>query len=203
VVHESGGIGVAGAPATALAWAELAAAGNDPARRPMNWEFGLQASLDFEQAGGTFPFGAHLAVVEIDSETGRVELLRHVTVDDCGNMVNPLLVYGQLHGGIANGLAQALFEGIVYDDDGNPLTANLMDYAMPSAAEFPSFEVNNTVTPTHLNPLGAKGVGESGTLGATPAVHNAVVDALSHLGVRDVVMPLSAQRVWQTIRQTR
>ncbi len=201
VVFEGARLGVAGAPASAIGWADLAAAGNDPARRPMNWEFGLSAALDYDQGGGTYPFGTHIAVVEIDSETGHVELLRHVAVDDCGNTVNPMIVRGQLHGGIANGLGQALYEAVVYDDDGNPLTANLMDYAMPSAAELPSFEVEPTVTPTHMNPLGAKGVGESGTLGATPAVHNAVVDALSHLGVRDVLMPFSAQRIWTAIRE--
>ncbi len=200
VLFEGARLGVAGAPASALGWAELAIAGEDPARRPMNWEFGLVAALDYDQGGGTFPFGTHLAVVEIDSETGHVELLRHVAVDDCGNVVNPMLVRGQLHGGIANGIGQAMYEEIVYDDDGNPLTANLMDYAMPSAAELPGFEIEPTVTPTHMNPLGAKGVGESGTLGATPAVHNAVVDALSHLGVRDVRMPFGAQRIWRAIR---
>ncbi len=203
VVHSGERIGVAGAPATALSWAELAVAANDVQRRPTNWEFGLSCALDFDQAGGTFPFGAHVAVVEIDTETGNVVLQRLVAVDDCGNIINPLLVHGQLHGGIANGAGLALFEGIEYDVDGNPLTANLMDYAMPSAAEFPSFEVASTVTPTPMNPLGAKGVGESGTLGATPAVHNAVVDGLSYLGVRDVDMPLSAQRVWRAIESVR
>ena len=119
--------------------------------------------------------------------------MRHVAVDDCGRILNPLLVAGQQHGGIAQGVAQALCEGVAYDDDGNPLTANLMDYAMPSAAEFPSFEASNTETPTPLNPLGAKGIGESGTIGSTPAVQNAVVDAVSHLGVRHIDMPLTAR----------
>ena len=134
----------------------------------------LAYALDFNQGEATFPFGAHVAVVEIDIETGRVELLRHVAVDDCGRVLNPMLVAGQQHGGIAQGVAQALWEGVAYDDDGNPLTANLMDYAMPSAAELPSFEASNTETPTPLNPLGAKGIGESGTIGSTPAVQNAV-----------------------------
>jgi carbon-monoxide dehydrogenase large subunit len=138
--------------------------------------------------------------VEVDTETGAIELVRHVAVDDCGRVLNPLLVRGQQHGGIAQGVAQALFEGVVYDDDGNPLTGNLMDYAMPSAAELPAFEAVNTETPTPLNPLGAKGIGESGTIGSTPAVHNAVVDAVAHLGVRHIDMPLSAQRVWHAIR---
>ncbi len=158
------------------------------------------AELDFNQGEATYPFGAHIAVVEVDTETGRVELLRHVAVDDCGRVINPLLVAGQQHGGIAQGVAQALYEGVLYDDDGNPLTANLMDYAMPSAAELPSFEASNTETPTPLNPLGAKGIGEAGTIGSTPAAQNAVVDALSIFGIRHLDMPLTSERVWQAIR---
>ena len=160
-------------------WAELAAAANDPPAARRAWSRGSRTSSTSTRATSTFPFGAHVAVVEVDTETGRVELLRHVAVDDCGRILNPLLVAGQQHGGIAQGVAQALFEGVQYDDDGNPLTANLMDYAMPSAAELPTFEASNTETPTPLNPLGAKGIGESGTIGSTPAVQNAVVDALS------------------------
>jgi carbon-monoxide dehydrogenase large subunit len=200
VVHEGGALGVAGVPATALGWAELATAASDAARCPDDWDGGLAAELDFNQGEATYPFGAHVAVVEVDTETGRVELVRHVAVDDCGRILNPLLVAGQQHGGIAQGIAQALYEGVVYDDDGNPLTANLMDYAMPSAAELPSFEAMNTETPTPLNPLGAKGIGESGTIGSTPAVQNAVIDALSHLGVRHLDMPLTSERVWRAIR---
>ena len=166
-------------PASALSWAELAAPRRTTRRaaRPA-WSRALAHELDFNQGEATFPFGAHIAVVEVDTETGRVELLRHIAVDDCGRILNPLLVAGQQHGGIAQGVAQALYEHVQYDDDGNPLTGNLMDYAMPSAAELPSFEVCNTETPTPLNPLGAKGIGESGTIGSTPAVQNAVVDAL-------------------------
>jgi len=201
VLHEGGKVGVAGVPATALGWAELAHAAADANRRPPEWEGGLHAELDFNQGEATFPFGAHVAVVEVDTETGRVELLRHIAVDDCGRILNPLLVRGQQHGGIAQGVAQALYEGFVYDDDGNPLTGNLLDYAMPSAAEFPSFEASNTETPTPLNPLGAKGIGESGTIGSTPAVQNAVVDAVSHLGIRHIDMPLTAERVWRAIRE--
>ncbi len=200
VVHDDGGVGVAGAPASALTWAELAIAAGDDGERPDDMEPALRAELDFNQGEATYPFGAHVAVVEVDTETGRVELLRHVAVDDCGRVLNPLLVAGQQHGGIAQGVAQALYEGVVYDDDGNPRTANLMDYAIPSAAEFPSFEASNTETPTPLNPLGAKGIGESGTIGSTPAVQNAVVDALSVYGIRHVDMPLTSERVWQAIR---
>ncbi len=201
VVMPGAGLGVAGVPASALGWSELAAAAKDPARLPDGMEPGLDHALDFDQGEASFPFGAHIAVVEVDTETGRVEHVRHVAVDDCGRVLNPMLVAGQQHGGIAQGSAQALWEGVAYDEDGNPLTANLMDYAMPSAAELPSFETSNTETPTPLNPLGAKGVGESGTIGSAPAVQNAVVDAVSHLGIRHIDMPLTARKVWEAIER--
>jgi aerobic carbon-monoxide dehydrogenase large subunit len=200
IVLDDGSFSVAGVPAAALSWAELAQAVHDDSRRPPDMEPALAVALDFNQGEATFPFGTHVAVVEVDLETGRVELLRHIAVDDCGRIINPLLVAGQQHGGIAQGIAQALFEEVVYDVDGNPLTATLMDYAIPSAAEFPSFEASNTVTPTPLNPLGAKGIGESGTVGSTPAVHNAVIDAVSHLGIRHIDMPLTPERVWRAIQ---
>jgi carbon-monoxide dehydrogenase large subunit len=196
VVTDDGRLGVAGVPSTALPWAEVArAAASEGAP--------LSAELDVTQKGATFPFGAHIAVVEVDTETGRVELVRHVAVDDCGRIINPLIVAGQQHGGVAQGAAQALWEQMVYDADGNPLTTNLMDYAMPSAAELPSFETANTQTPSPLNPLGAKGIGESGTIGSTPAVQNAVIDALAHLGVRHLDMPCTAERVWRAIQAAR
>jgi carbon-monoxide dehydrogenase large subunit len=132
-----------------------------------------------------------------------VRPLRHIAVDDCGRIVNPLLVTGQQHGGIAQGMAQALWEEVVFDADGNPLTTNLADYAMPSAAEVPSFETYNTETPTPRNPLGAKGIGESGTIGSTPSVHNAVIDAVAHLGVRHIAMPCTPERVWRAIQSAR
>jgi carbon-monoxide dehydrogenase large subunit len=188
VVVMDGGVGVAGVPASALTWAQLAQ------REP------IQAISDFEQEGATFPFGAHVAVVEVDLDTGRVTPVRHVAVDDCGRILNPLIVTGQQHGGIAQGVAQALWEQYVYDDDGNPLTSTLTDYAMPSAAELPSFEASNTETPSPRNALGAKGIGESGTIGSTPAVQSAVVDALSHLGVRHIDIPCTAERVWAAVR---
>jgi carbon-monoxide dehydrogenase large subunit len=199
IVVGEGGLHVAGVPTSVLSWSDLVAAARDEAKRPAGFADRLAAELDFDAGQSSFPFGAHIAVVEVDRDTGRVELVRHVAVDDCGRILNPLLVAGQQHGGIAQGAAQALFEEVRYDEDGNPITANLMDYAMPSAAELPSFEVSNTETPTPLNPLGAKGIGESGTIGSTPAVQNAVVDALSHLGVRHVDMPCTAERVWQAI----
>ena len=160
---------------------------------------GLAAQLDFDQGEATFPFGAHIAVVEVDQDTGKVTLLRHIAVDDCGTVLNPLLVEGQQHGGVAAGISQTLYEQVVYDDDGNPLTGNFMDYGIPSAAEFPSFEVHSTETPTPLNPLGAKGIGEASTIGSTPAVQNAVIDALAHLGVRHIDLPCTSQTVWRTI----
>ena len=137
----------------------------------------LRHELDFDGTNSTFPFGAHVSVVEVDTQTGKVEMLRHVAVDDCGRILNPLLVSGQQHGGIAQGAAQALYEWVRYDEDGNPVTATLLDYSVPSAAELPSYETSNTQTDSPRNPLGAKGIGESGTIGSTPAIHNAVVDA--------------------------
>jgi carbon-monoxide dehydrogenase large subunit len=203
IVLDDGRFSVAGVPAAALTWAELATAAADDARRPPEMEPALAVALDFNQGEATYPFGAHVSVVEVDMDTGSVEVLRHVAVDDCGRILNPLLVTGQQHGGIAQGIAQALFEGVAYDADGNPLTTTLLDYAIPSAAEFPSLEASNTVTPTPLNPLGAKGIGESGTIGSTPAVHNAVIDAVSHLGIRHIDMPLTPERVWRAIQGAR
>ncbi len=160
----------------------------------------LAAEDDFEQAGSTFPFGAHIAVVEVDLDTGEVRVVRHVAVDDCGTVLNPLLVQGQQHGGVAAGIGQALYEEVRHDDAGNPLTANLADYGIPTAAELPSFDVRSTETPSPLNPLGAKGIGEAATIGSTPAVQNAVIDALAHLGVRHLDMPCTSERVWRAIR---
>ena len=200
IVTGDGGLQVAGVPTSAVSWAELATAANDDAKRPEGMEPGLSHELDFDGTDSTFPFGSHVSVVEVDTETGQVEMLRHVAVDDCGKILNPMLVTGQQHGGIAQGAAQALFEIVAYDDDGNPITSNLMDYAIPSAAELPSFETSNTETPSPRNPMGAKGIGESGTIGSTPAIHNAVVDAVSHLGIRHIDMPLTPLTVWQAIQ---
>ncbi|MGZ4771260.1 MAG: xanthine dehydrogenase family protein molybdopterin-binding subunit, partial [Ilumatobacteraceae bacterium] len=138
--------------------------------------------------------------VEVDQDTGKVTLLRHIAVDDCGTVLNPLLVEGQQHGGVAAGISQTMYEQVLYDSDGNPLTGNSMDYAIPSAAEFPSFEVHSTETPTPLNPLGAKGIGEASTIGSTPAVQNAIIDALAHLGVRHIDLPCTSETVWRAIR---
>jgi carbon-monoxide dehydrogenase large subunit len=196
VVSEDGQLTVAGVPSRGVSWAELAARAEEDGMP-------LAAQVDLVQDEPTFPFGAHVAVVEVDLETGAVRPLRHVAVDDCGQVVNPLLVEGQQHGGAAQGIAQALYEEVVYDSNGQPRTTGLADYAMPSAAELPSLEVSGTVTPTPRNPLGAKGIGESATVGATPAVHNAVVDALAHLGVRHLDMPCTPERVWRAIQAAR
>lgn len=203
VAYVDGTVGVAGVPTKALRWAELAQIASDSTRRPDGWDEELAVSVDFNQGDATYPFGAHIAVVEVDTETGRVSLLRHIAVDDCGRVLNPLIVAGQVHGGIAQGVAQALYEGVAYDDEGNPVTATLVDYAVPSAAELPSFELGELVTPTLRNPLGAKGIGESGTMGSTPAVQNAVIDALVPFGVRHLDMPLTPERVWRAIQATR
>jgi aerobic carbon-monoxide dehydrogenase large subunit len=194
------GLGVAGTPSATISWAELAKAAADPSRLPEGMEPGLDAINDFETPDSSYPFGAHIAVVEVDTETGMADLVRHVTVDDSGKIANPLLAEGQIHGGIAQGVAQALYEEMAYDEDGNCLTGSLTSYALPTAAELPMFETSRTETPSPLNPLGAKGIGESGAIGATPAVWNAVVDALSHLGVDNVDMPATPQRVWLAIQ---
>ncbi len=185
---------VAGAPAVSRSWAEVASAAG---------EGGLEAETDFKSASPTFPFGAHVAVVEVDTDTGEVRLVRMVTCDDAGTILNPMLVEGQRHGGIAQGVAQALYEFMQYDDEGNPITGNLADYTMISATELPSFELVAMETPTPLNPLGAKGIGESGTIGSTPAVQSAVCDALAPLGIRHVDMPCTPERVWQAIEAAR
>jgi carbon-monoxide dehydrogenase large subunit len=160
----------------------------------------LRVDTAFDSGAATFPFGAHVAVVEVDTESGKAVVDRIVTVDDAGPVLNPLLAEGQRHGGIAQGISQALLEEVVYDADGNPLTATFADYGFPSAAELPSFTLVNMETPTPLNPIGAKGIGEAGTIGATPAVQSAVIDAVSHLGVRHIDMPTTPLRVWEAIQ---
>jgi carbon-monoxide dehydrogenase large subunit len=191
----TGTLHFAGTPTAAKTWAELAEAA---AARG-----GLTAEADMASKGNTYPFGAHIVVVDVDTETGKVVVRRVIAVDDAGRILNPLLLEGQIHGGLAQGIAQALLEEVRYDADGNPLTANLADYTFVSAAELPSFELFAMETPTPLNALGAKGIGESGSIGSTPAVQNAVVDALSHLGVRHVDMPTTPERVWAAIREAK
>jgi carbon-monoxide dehydrogenase large subunit len=183
---------VRGDPDTSLDWGQVAGHTSGGS---------LIADVSFTADLPTFPFGAHVSVVEVDTETGKVTLLRHITVDDAGPVLNPVLAEGQRHGGIAQGAAQALFEEVLYDADGNPLTSTLADYAAITAAELPSYELLDSETPTTLNPLGVKGIGEAGTIGATPAVQNAVIDAVAHLGIRHIDMPTTPQRVWSAINQ--
>jgi carbon-monoxide dehydrogenase large subunit len=192
---EAGRFHGVGAPSHGLSWPELAARLEGEGRLGE-----LKVTHDFKAAAPSFPFGAHVAVVEVDTETGRVELLRHVALDDAGTLINPVVAHGQVHGGVATGVAQALYEEVVYDEDANLLAGNFVSYAFPSAAEMPSFEVVEMETPTPLNDLGAKGIGESGTIGATPAVQNAVVDALAPFGVRHVDMPANGERIWRALQ---
>jgi carbon-monoxide dehydrogenase large subunit len=161
---------------------------------------GLFASAEFEPSNYTFPFGAHVCAVEVDPESGAVKIIKYVAVDDCGNVINPMLVEGQIHGGIAQGLGQALYEEVVYDENGGLATGSLMQYAVPKARDIPRLELARTVTPTPVNPLGVKGVGEAGTIGSTPAVVNAVVDALSPFGVTHIDMPLKPEKLWRLCR---
>ncbi len=193
---EEGTFGVSGVPGVTVTWVQVAGAAQEAGAE-------LAAGLDVKQDGATYPFGAHVSVVEVDTETGRVTPLRHVAVDDCGRILNPLLVEGQQHGGLGQGIAQALYEEVLFDPDGQPLTATLADYRMPTAADLMAYETANTETPTPLNALGAKGIGESATIGSTPAVQNAVVDALSHLGVRHVDLPCTPERVWRAVQDAR
>jgi aerobic carbon-monoxide dehydrogenase large subunit len=195
VVAAEGGFAPAGAPDRRLGWAELAAAAAERENLPPGAEIGLRSAGSFRETESTFPFGAHVAVVEVDTQTGEVDLVRHISVDDCGRILNPLLVQGQVHGGLGQGIAQALYEEVLYDESGNPVTGTFSTYLFPAATEFPRFTTANTETPTPLNPLGAKGIGESATIGSTPAVQNAAVDALAHLGVRHLDLPVSPARV--------
>jgi len=173
---------------------------------PHDYPEGLEPGLDFssfyDPANFTYPFGCHIAVVEIDPDTGKVALKRFIAVDDVGNVINPMIVDGQIHGGLAQGIGQALYEGAIYDDYGQLINGSYMDYCMPRADDFPSFEIDRTTTPCPHNPLGVKGAGEAGCIGSTPAVVNAVIDALWKNGhqVKDIRMPLTPERVWKAMQ---
>jgi carbon-monoxide dehydrogenase large subunit len=195
---DSGRLQVAGAPQSGFTWAELAAKAKEEGRLAE-----LSVETDFEAEFPSFPFGAHIAVVEVDTETGAARQLRHVSVDDAGTIISPVIAEGQVHGGVATGIAQALYEEVMYDEDGNPVTGSFASYAFPAPTEMPSFERIVMETPTPLNPLGAKGIGESGTIGATPAVHNAVVDALASFGIKHVDMPANGEKVWRAIQDAK
>ena len=192
----NGSFHVAGSAEPSLAWSDLADRLHEEGRLAE-----LSAETDFKPDQPTFPFGAHIAVVEVDAETGSVKLQRMIAVDDAGTIINPLVADGQVHGGLAAGIAQALYEEVRYDSEGNPQHANLVTYCIPAATEMPSFERVQMETPTPVNPLGAKGIGESGTIGATPAVHNAVIDALAPYGVRHLGMPVNGEKVWRAIQE--
>ncbi len=195
----NGSFQVRGVPESSITWKEVAKAAHSE-DVPEAMQGSLDADEDFSPPGETFPFGTHAAVIEIDPDTGQVEIVRYVTVDDCGRVINPLLVEGQVHGGLAQGIGQALFEGAVYDEMGNLFSGTLMDYAMPKFHTLPSYETHRTETPSPLNPLGVKGIGEAATIGSTPTIVNAVVDALSHLSVEHVDMPLTSAKVWKVLQ---
>jgi carbon-monoxide dehydrogenase large subunit len=200
IEFEGGKFSVAGSPDQNVTIQDVAGAaylGND---LPEGMEPTLNETMTFDPPNFTFPFGAHICVTEVDTETGAVGIRDYIAVDDCGPVINPTIVDGQLHGGLAQGIAQALYEGVIYDEEGNLLTASMVNYMIPGAPELPNYTLDRTVTPSPSNPLGVKGVGEAGTIGAPPAVINSVVDALSPLGIRHIDMPASPMRVWKAIQ---
>ncbi len=201
IVFEEGKFSVKGSPGKSLTFAEIAyKAYVDPKMAPVI-EPGLEATRYFEPGNFVYPFGTHLAAVEVDPETGEIKILKYVCVDDCGKQLNPMIVEGQLHGGIAQGIGQALFEQVVYDADGQLISGTLMDYALPTAAMLPNFTLDHTVTPTNSNPLGVKGIGEAGTIASTPVIVNAVMDALKPFGITNIDMPLLPERVWKAMQK--
>ena len=203
VQFEDGRIGVTGVPDTGRTLGEIARLATDPVNLPEGMQPGLEADDLWEQEHATVPFGTHVTVVEVDTETGDVSVLRHVACDDPGTVFSRMVVDGQVHGGVAQGIGQALFEQVLYDETGTPLTVNLTSYLIPTASVLPSIEIDRTTTPTEENPLGVKGIGEAGTIGSTPAVVNAVLDALAAHGVRDLDMPLTPSKVWGAIQSSR
>jgi carbon-monoxide dehydrogenase large subunit len=194
---------VAGSPDKSVGWDEIAKVAYQPHLLPEGMEGGMEAHAIFSPANATWPFGSMACLVTVDADTGDVRIQRWVNVDDCGNVINPMIVDGQVHGGIAQGIGQALFEDAVYDADGTLLTAGLIDYPMPTAGDLPSYELHRTVTPTDVNPLGVKGIGEAGTIGSAQTLVNAVVDALAPMGVKHIDMPLRPKRVWQAMQNAR
>jgi carbon-monoxide dehydrogenase large subunit len=203
VEFRGGNFFVKGSPKKALGWSTLAAESYVAKNIPKNWEPGLEASSFFEPPNCTYPFGTHIVAVEIDRDTGVVKIIKYVAVDDCGPQINPLLVEGQVQGGIAHSLGQVLFERCVYDENGQLLTGEFMDYAMPRARDIPEYLMDSTVTPSPSNPMGIKGVGEAGTIGATPAIANAVMDALAPMGVRHLDLPLTPEKIWRSINHAK
>lgn len=200
IQFENGRIGVAGVPTSGLTLGEIAIIAADPSKLPEDMEPGLRGEDTWSQEEATFPFGSHLTAVEVDTETGVVTILRHIACDDAGTILNRMVVDGQVHGGVAQGIGQALYEEFGYED-GYPLTGNLTSYLIPAAVSLPSFTVDHTETATPENPLGAKGIGEAGTIGSTPAVVNAVIDALAPFGIRHLDMPLTPNKIWAAIHR--
>jgi carbon-monoxide dehydrogenase large subunit len=200
LVFENGTIAVKGAPASARPFSSVASYAYVPVKLPEGLEPGLSDEAFFEPPNFTYPFGCHISMLEVDRQTGEPALLKLIAVDDAGNRINPLIVEGQIHGGLAQGIGQAMIEEVVYGESGQLLTGSFMDYAFPRAVDFPRFELTEAVTPTPVNPMGAKGVGEAGTLGSTPSVVAAAVDALSEFGVRHIDMMLRPEKLWRIIQ---
>ena len=203
IVVDRGRFGVRGVPGRTVSLADVAAAAWASTGLPPDMEPGLDATTVWEPTNFTFPSGTHAAVVEVEPDSGSVRLVRLVAVDDCGRVINPLLVEGQIHGGLAQGIGQALWEHLAYDDSGQCVTASLMDYAIAKAALLPTFELDSIETPSPVNVLGAKGCGESGTIGSTPAIVNAVIDALAPFGVTHLDMPLAPASIWAAVEHAR
>jgi carbon-monoxide dehydrogenase large subunit len=189
------------APPRSVTFAHIAMSANTGHDLPPGEEPGLNESAFFDPVNFTYPFGVHIAEVEVDTDTGETTITRYLAVDDCGNVINPMIVDGQVHGGVAQGVAQALWEEVVYDSDGQLITGTLMDYAVPLSSDLPSFETGATITPSPVNPLGVKGVGEAGTIASTPVIVNTVIDALSGLGIEHIDMPLRPEKVWKAIHE--
>ncbi len=203
MVFADGGAYVAGSPDKRVEWAAIAKSAYQAHTSPDDVESGLEAHTAFSPGNATWPFGTHLAMVEVDPDTGDVEILEYHSVDDCGNVISPMIVSGQVHGGIAQGIGQAMFEAAIYDQEGNMLTGSLLDYPLPTAVDLPSFDLHRTVTPSPVNPMGVKGIGEAGTIGSAHTMVNAVVDALTPMGVKHIDMPLRPRRVWEAMQEAR
>ncbi len=201
VVVQGGKVFVKGVPEKAKAFGEISMAAYLASNLPEGMEPGLEATTYYDPPNFTFPFGTHVAEVEVDPETGAIEIIRYSACDDCGRQINPMIVEGQIHGGITQGIGQALYETAVYDNNGQLLSGSMMEYHVPTAADVPAFALDHTVTLTKTNPLGVKGIGEAGTIASTPAIVNAVIDALTPLGIKHIDMPLTAEKVWQAIRK--
>lgn len=200
IEFDAGTFSVAGSPEQSVTMQEVATTAYLGADLPEGMEPGLNENYVFEPSNFTFPFGAYICVTEVDTETGKVNIRDFYGVDDCGPVINPTIVEGQLHGGLAQGIAQALYEGVIYDESGTLMTGSMVDYMIPGAPELPNYTLERTVTPSPSNPLGVKGVGEAGTIGSTPAVINSIIDALEPFGVKHIDMPASPMRVWKAIQ---